>query len=99
MAQHKAEVFQINIKSFLLLDGLTRLAAERGLVLQSEIGRYLLNRCPRDMKHLQILLDELDRASLVAQRRLTIPFVKEVLQDVWGEPGPAPDTIEPGDRG
>ena len=24
MAQHKAEVFQINIKSFLLLDGLTR---------------------------------------------------------------------------
>jgi len=62
-----------------LLSGLSRLAEERGLVLHSETGRYLLNRCPRDMGYLQALLDKLDRASLAAQRRLTIPFVREVL--------------------
>jgi DnaA family protein len=35
---------------------------------------------PRDMAHLYSFLDQLDQASLIAQRRLTVPFVKEVLE-------------------
>jgi DnaA family protein len=64
-----------------LLEALSRLARERGLGLTEEAGRYLLRRCPRDMGFLQELLETLDRESLAAQRRLTVPFVREVLNE------------------
>ena len=51
----------------------------RGLKLPVDVGRFLLNRSSRDMKHLITTLDKLDQASISAQRRLTIPFVKETL--------------------
>lgn len=54
-------------------------AQSRGLVLGASVGRFLLDRCPRDMGQLFNMLEQLDQASLAAQRRLTIPFVKEVL--------------------
>ena len=54
-------------------------ATGRGFELPEEVGRYLLRRCPREMGALFGLLDRLDRASLAAQRRLTIPFIKTVL--------------------
>jgi DnaA family protein len=38
-----------------------------------------MRRLPRDMPALFDLLDQLDEASLVAQRKLTVPFVKSVL--------------------
>jgi DnaA family protein len=51
----------------------------RGLELPEEAAQFMLRRLPRDMTHLYAVLDELDAASLVAQRRLTVPFVKEVI--------------------
>jgi len=51
----------------------------RGLDLPDEVARYLLNRHERDIRVLVSMLDQLDKASMVHQRRLTIPFVKEVL--------------------
>lgn len=54
-------------------------ARSRGLDLPEDVGRYMLRRCRRDMGSLHALLDELDRASLAAQRRLTVPFVRHVL--------------------
>lgn len=54
-------------------------AKARGLVLSDEVGRFLLRRCDRDMKALYDTLSQLDAASLSAQRRLTIPFIKQVL--------------------
>jgi DnaA family protein len=54
-------------------------ARRRGLELGNEVAEYLLRRYPRDMDSLFSLLNQLDRASLVAQRRLTIPFVRELL--------------------
>lgn len=52
----------------------------RGLELPDETAQFMLRRLPRDMTHLYAVLDELDAASLVAQRRLTVPFVKAVLE-------------------
>lgn len=57
-------------------------AGKRGLELAEEVGLYLLRRCARDMAGLMELLDRLDQASLAAQRRLTIPFVKSVLSSL-----------------
>ncbi len=59
---------------------LTMRAKRRGMSLPDEVGRYILTHCPRHMRTLIAALDALDNASLAAQRRLTIPFVKEVLQ-------------------
>lgn len=56
-------------------------AAQRGLDLPDETARFLLNRSRRDMASLYSVLDKLDDAALRAQRRLTIPFVKEVLEN------------------
>jgi DnaA-homolog protein len=55
-------------------------AAQRGLMLPYETSEYLLKRMPRDLRSLFDILDELDEASLVAQRRLTIPFIRDALE-------------------
>lgn len=52
----------------------------RGFDLPDDTGRYLLNRTSREPASLFRVLDTLDRASLVAQKRLTIPFVRGVLE-------------------
>jgi DnaA family protein len=57
-----------------------RLHAEaRGLELEPAAADYLLRRVDRDMRALTAWLDRLDRDSLVEQRRLTIPFIRERL--------------------
>ena len=59
---------------------LRRRAQQRGFELPEETTRFLQRRLPRDLRTLCAVLDELDSAALVAQRRLTIPFIREVLQ-------------------
>lgn len=54
-------------------------ARMRGLALPEETAQFLLSRCPRNLHALFAFLHQLDRASLAKQRRLTIPFVKDVL--------------------
>jgi len=51
----------------------------RGLELPEETWQWLRKRFPRDMGSLYQLLDTLDEAALAAQRRLTVPFIREVL--------------------
>ena len=53
----------------------------RGFDLPDDTARWLLRRFPRDMHTLYELLDALDEASLVAQRRLTVPFIRTVLKE------------------
>lgn len=55
-------------------------AERRGLTLSEEVGKFILNHCPRHMSTLFAALDAIDKTSLAAQRKLTIPFVKTVLQ-------------------
>ena len=54
-------------------------ASRRGLHLTDEVGRFILTRGTRSMSALFELLEQLDQASLQAQRKLTIPFLKETL--------------------
>jgi len=55
-------------------------AGRLGLVLPRESAAYLVHRMPRDMHSLCAALDRLDLAALAAQRRLTVPFLKQVLE-------------------
>jgi DnaA family protein len=52
----------------------------RGCELPEDTAQFLLRRLPRNMAALCAFLDELDQASLIAQRRLTVPFVKAVMK-------------------
>lgn len=54
-------------------------AAKRGMILNDEVAVYLLQHHPRKFSNLLSILDKLDKESLVQQRKLTIPFVKDVL--------------------
>ena len=51
----------------------------RGLELPEETWQWLRRRLPREMRALYEVLDTLDAAALAAQRRLTVPFIREVL--------------------
>lgn len=51
----------------------------RGLNMNDDVAQYLLRHYGRDMPALMDVLQQLDKASLQAKRRLTIPFVKQVL--------------------
>lgn len=55
-------------------------AQRRGLVLEDAALDWLLTRTERDLGRLVALLDQLDRASLAAQRRITVPFLRSVLE-------------------
>jgi DnaA family protein len=58
----------------------------RGFELPEETSRWLQRRFPRDMRRLYALLDTLDDAALAAQRRLTVPFIREVLEREGARP-------------
>lgn len=60
-------------------DILQQRAQRRGLVLEEAALDWILRRVGRDLGGLTALLDQLDRASLAAQRRITVPFLRKVL--------------------
>jgi DnaA family protein len=62
------------------MEALQLRASHRGLELPADTARFLMARSRRDMRSLYELLDKLDLEALRAQRRLTIPFVRDVLQ-------------------
>jgi DnaA-homolog protein len=59
-------------------------AASRGIDLPEETIQYLQRRFARDMARLHELLERLDLASLQQQRRLTVPFIREILGEPTG---------------
>ena len=52
----------------------------RSFNLPDEVGEFLIRRLPRDMHALCGFLDKLDQASLVEKRKMTIPFVRDLLE-------------------
>ncbi len=54
-------------------------AKDKGFQLSDEVAHYILSHYSRDMEKLMCLLDHIDKQSLVEKRRVTIPFLKEIL--------------------
>ena len=65
-------------------------AGQRGMKIPDEVLEYLARRIPRDMHSLFSWLQRLDHESLAAGKRLTVPFVRELLEASADEPPPAP---------
>lgn len=55
-------------------------AADRGFELPDNVTQFLIARLDRSHQSLFEALDQLDRESMINQRKITIPFVKSVLK-------------------
>lgn len=55
-------------------------AQQRGLEIDDNVLDWLFARQPRDLAALMELFERLDHAALAAQRRITIPFLREMLR-------------------
>lgn len=60
---------------------LRRHADTRGFRLSQEVADYLLRHSRRDMPSLLALLDALDRYSLETKRAITVPLLRELLNE------------------
>jgi DnaA family protein len=61
-------------------EALRQRAQARGLTLDDAVLDWLFARTQRDLGSLTALLDRLDRESLAAQRRITVPFLRQLLE-------------------
>lgn len=61
------------------IEALIYRSRSKGIEMPLKVAQYLYCHCERDMKSLFEKFAVLDRASLAAQHKLTVPFVKEVL--------------------
>lgn len=59
---------------------LRKKAHARGFDLSENVVEFLITHFPRDMTKLMNILNQLDENSLSEKRRITIPFVKKVLE-------------------
>jgi DnaA family protein len=59
---------------------LTHAADARGLTLSASVLPYLLSHFRRDMRSLSTMLDALDQYSLETQRPVTLPLLRDLLQ-------------------
>ncbi|MCY4211180.1 MAG: DnaA regulatory inactivator Hda [Gammaproteobacteria bacterium] len=56
-------------------------ARQRGFELSDPVVEFLIKRVARDTRNLFLWLDHLDRRSLEAQRKLTVDFVRKMLDN------------------
>tara|TARA_R110002072_G_scaffold172728_5_gene327078 strand:- start:25389 stop:26156 length:768 start_codon:yes stop_codon:yes gene_type:complete len=58
---------------------LKSLAKLKGFLMDDEVSAFILKRSDRDIPALLEVIDNLDKATLIEKRKLTVPFVKKVL--------------------
>ena len=61
-------------------EALIKRAEDFGLVMTNEVLNYWMTHCSRDMHEIFTQLRNLDNASMAHKRRLTVPFLKQVLE-------------------
>ena len=55
------------------------LAKLKGFLLDDDVSAFILKRSGRDVPSLLDLIESLDKATLIEKRKLTVPFVKKIL--------------------
>ena len=76
-------VFQLHLLDEAQRRAVLRQRADaRGIFLSDEVMDYMLTRFSRDLGSLLELLDQLDSYALQTQRHITIPLLRDMLQDL-----------------
>ncbi len=65
-----------------VIAALQRHSSKQGFELPLEVGNFLIKNFSSDLQELLAVLKLLEQATLVEKRRLTLPFVKQVLQQM-----------------
>ncbi|MCH9698142.1 MAG: DnaA regulatory inactivator Hda [Gammaproteobacteria bacterium] len=55
-------------------------ARQLGMIVPDQVSRYLMQRFNRELNELWSILDKLEHETLVNKHKLTLPFVKQVLE-------------------
>ena len=63
-----------------IIEALIHKANYMGITISYKVGRFLVTHYASDMPSMWVLLSQLDKATLSAQRKLTIPFLKQILE-------------------
>jgi len=63
---------------------LTCKARNLGFEISPQVGKFLNKHYSRDIRVLWNLLPKLEQATLIAKRKLTVPFLKQILADEQG---------------
>lgn len=63
------------------LNALIHKANDLGFEIPVNVGRFLMSHYASDMPSIWILLDKINHATLAAKRKLTIPFLKQIMND------------------
>ncbi len=63
------------------LNALIYKANDLGFEIPLNVGRFLITRYAQDLASIWVLLDKINLATLAAKRRLTIPFLKQIMAD------------------
>lgn len=61
-------------------EAIRRRASNKGFEVGDEVLEYLFRHYTRDLPSMLCLLDQMDHASLSEQRKITVPFVRKLLQ-------------------
>ncbi|MGY6276793.1 DnaA regulatory inactivator Hda [Methylomonas sp. MgM2] len=64
-----------------IIEALTFKARYLGFDIPPKVGQFLLSHYVQDLPSLWLLLEKIDKATLAAQRKLTIPFLKQILAE------------------
>lgn len=57
-----------------------KLAQKKGIVIDQKVIAFLEKNCPMNLSFLSILLDKLDKITLVEKKQVTIPLLKKILE-------------------
>jgi len=64
-----------------VIEALSYKARYLGFDIPPNVGQFLLNHYVHDLPSLWLLLEKIDKATLAAKRKLTIPFLKQILAE------------------
>ncbi len=63
------------------LDALIYKANDLGFEIPVNVGRFLMTHYASDLPNIWKLIDKIDQATLAAKRKLTIPFLKQIMNE------------------
>ncbi|MDO8652506.1 MAG: DnaA regulatory inactivator Hda [Undibacterium sp.] len=76
------------------IDALERSAHARGMTISGGVLPYLITHYRRDMSSLSQMLDKLDQYSLEIKRPITLPLLREVLNDLHQQQQAQPNKLD-----
>ena len=65
-----------------VLKAFVQQSKQHGLNIDDKVIHYLENNCPMNMAFIKQLLNQLDKATLIHKKQVTIPLIKNILQTV-----------------